>query len=410
MSTVYRAHDARLGRDVAVKVLHSQFASDPDFVERFRQEAEFAAGLSAHPNIVSIFDVGEDGDLHYIVMELIEGRNLKDLIRAEAPLSVERTFAIGQGIASALAFAHQRGLIHRDIKPQNILVASDGSVKVTDFGIARSASASQMTRTGVVMGTAHYIAPEQAQGQPSTAATDIYSLGVVLFEMLTGKLLFDADNPLGVAMKHVHEAPPSPSRVNPAVPTAASAVVIRALAKDPAERYRSASEFGLAMQRRDPGETGQVTTVQPIVGPASRAQDTVVVGRRPPPPGPPAPPGGADATPPNPWRTTLLVLGGLLLIAALAGGGFALANALGSGHARPTPTPTATKVPTVKPTKAPTSTPSPSPTKPPAPTPTPSPTTPPPPTPTPTPTQPQPTPTPLPTPTPAATPTPTTSG
>src|SRR5579884_467604 len=178
MSTVYRARDHRLGRNVAVKILHAQFAADHDFVERFRQEAEFAAGLSSHPNIVSIFDVGEDGDLNYIVMEVIEGQNLKQLIAAEAPFTVDRAFTIGQPIASALAFAHQRGLVHRDIKPQNVLVASDGTVKVTDFGIARSASSSQMTRTGLVMGTAHYLSPEQAQGRPAGAASDIYSLGI----------------------------------------------------------------------------------------------------------------------------------------------------------------------------------------------------------------------------------------
>lgn len=409
MSTVYRAHDQRLGRDIALKVLHPQFAADKDFIARFRQEAEFAAGLSTHPNIVSIFDVGEDGDLHYIVMEQVEGRNLKDLIRSEAPLSVDRAFAIGQAIASALAFAHQRGLIHRDIKPQNILVAPDGDVKVTDFGIARSSTATQTTRTGIVLGTAHYIAPEQAQGQPAETASDIYSLGVVVFEMLTGELLFDADNALAIAMKHVHDAPTSPNRLNPNISPGAAAVVLRALNKNPAQRYRSAAEFGLAMQQKDLPEIDQGTVVAPLAGfsgPSETAgQDTVVISRQPPPPTPPAPSVSDAAPPPNPWRTTLLILLALFLIGAASAAGFFVYR---NATAVTKPTPTATAKPTKTP-KPPTRTPSPTaipptstsvpptarptPTSPP-PTPTPRPTR----TPTPTPTPPQATPTPDPTP------------
>ncbi len=396
MSTVFRARDQRLGRDVAIKILHAQFAADHDFVERFRQEAEFAAGLSAHPNIVSIFDVGEDGDIRYMVMELIEGRNLKDLINDEAPLSVERAFSIGQAIASALAFAHQRGLIHRDIKPQNILVSPDGSVRVTDFGIARSAASSQMTRTGVVLGTAHYLSPEQAQGQPAGAASDIYALGIVLFEMLTGSLPFDADNALAVAMKQVHELPPSPNKLNPDIPPGAAAVVLRALNKDPAERYRNAAEFGLAMQQQEPPGIEQATAVQPLAEAGDASQDTTVVRQPPPPPPPRRPTALADETPPNPWRTTLLVLLGVAIVAALATGGYLVYGAATNKHATPTPT----RTPTATPTKTPRPKPSPSPTPRPTtkPTATPRPTS--------TPTSPPPTPTPSPTATLKPTPTP----
>ena len=169
MAAVYRAVDTRLGRDVAVKVLHPEYARDQPFVQRFQQEAEFAASLGAHPNIVAIYDIGQDDGLHYIVMELVEGRDLKDIIRERAPLEVAEAFGIARQVASALAFAHQRGLVHRDVKPQNIMVTDAGSAKVTDFGIARSLSASQLTRTGMVIGTAHYFAPEQAQGKPGGA-------------------------------------------------------------------------------------------------------------------------------------------------------------------------------------------------------------------------------------------------
>jgi eukaryotic-like serine/threonine-protein kinase len=359
MSTVYRARDHRLGRDVAIKILHAQFAADHDFVERFRQEAEFAAGLSAHPNIVSIFDVGEDGDVRYMVMELIDGRNLKDLIRDEAPLTTERAFAIGQAIASALAFAHQRGLIHRDIKPQNILVSPDGSVHVADFGIARSAASSQVTRTGVVLGTAHYLSPEQAQGQPASAASDIYALGIVLFEMLTGNLPFDADNALAVAMKQVHELPPSPNKLNPDISPGAAAVVLRALNKDPGERYRSAAEFGLAMQQQEPPSVEQATAVQPLAAASAVSQETTVVRHVPPPPVDPPnrPTALGDEQPPNPWRTTLLILLGVAIVAGLATGGFFVYGAATSKHATPTPTATAKPRPTHTSTSTPTSTP-----------------------------------------------------
>ncbi|HCG02999.1 MAG TPA: serine/threonine-protein kinase, partial [Chloroflexi bacterium] len=209
-------------------------------MQRFTQEAEFAASLGSHPNIVAIYDVGEDGPIHYMVMELVEGRNLKEMIRERAPFSVAEGFAIGSQVASALAFAHGRGLVHRDVKPQNIMVTNDGVAKVTDFGIARSLSTIQLTRTGMVMGTVHYFSPEQAQGKPVTPSSDIYALGVILYEMLTGHLPFDAETPIGVAMQHLHSEPPSPWDYNPELPARAVGVVMRALEKDPERRYRDA--------------------------------------------------------------------------------------------------------------------------------------------------------------------------
>jgi serine/threonine protein kinase len=265
MASVFRAHDLRLGRLVALKLLHPTFAADPTFITRFHQEAELAASLSAHPHIVTIYDVGSDGSLHYLVMELVDdGRTLKDLIRAEAPLPVARAFAIGQQIAAALAFAHQRGLVHRDIKPQNILLTTEEQVKVTDFGIARHAAGVQVTRPGVVLGTAAYLAPEQAMGQPAQPASDLYALGVVLFELLTGQLPFQAESTVGLALQQVQEPAPSPRQFNAAIPEAAAAVVLRALAKDPAARYRSAAEFGLALQQGAVPESGQTTTFHPV--------------------------------------------------------------------------------------------------------------------------------------------------
>jgi|GEM_PF-2816485 len=271
MATVFRAEDVRLGRCVAAKVLHSHLSSDAEFVARFKREAEAAAGLSAHPNIVSVYDVGDEDGLQYLVMELVEGPNLKDIIRTEAPLSVTRAFNIGAQVASALEFAHKQGIIHRDIKPQNILMGNDGVVKVGDFGIARSADATQMTRAGTVLGSAHYLAPEQAYGN-TTPASDVYSLGVVIFEMLTGQLPFEAEGPIAVALKHVNEPSPPPSAFNPRLPSAVDAIVLRAMSKQPADRYRSAGELGSALlspsaQQQAPG---------PAASPPRRPTRTVV--------------------------------------------------------------------------------------------------------------------------------------
>lgn len=356
MASVYRAVDTRLGRDVAIKVLHPEYARDQPFLQRFQQEAEFAASLGAHPNIVAIYDIGQDDSLHYIVMEMVEGRDLKDIIRERAPLEVPEAFGIARQVASALAFAHQRGLVHRDVKPQNIMVTDQGTAKVTDFGIARSLSASQLTRTGMVIGTAHYFAPEQAQGKPASPSSDIYSLGVVLYEMLTGHLPFEADTPIGVAMQHLHSDPPPPWDYNPALSTRAGAVALRALEKDPQRRYRDATEFASALSEGAISSSGGTTSISPIVPPPS--QQTRIyqtVPRDPPPPtarkrlardpfeGVPA---RTDVPPPIPWRRTWIILAVLLAGIAVAAGAFLVSNQAFGGGAAATVTPTSTPKPT----------------------------------------------------------------
>src|SRR3954452_4547445 len=215
MADVYRAHDEQLGREVALKVLYRHLAENVDFVERFRREASSAAGLQ-HPNIVSIFDRGEWEGTYYIAMELIEGRTLKDVIRERGPAPRDAAVDIVLQILRAARFAHQRGVVHRDIKPHNVLIDEEGRVKVADFGIAR-AGASDMTETGSVRGTAQYLSPDQAQGKPVDARWDLYSIGIVLYEMLTGPVPFDGDSPVTIALKQVSELPIPPSAFNPAV-------------------------------------------------------------------------------------------------------------------------------------------------------------------------------------------------
>ncbi len=243
MAEVYLAHDDVLDRDVALKVMNRRYAYDNEFVERFKREAQSAAALS-HPNIVSIYDRGESEDgTYYIAMEYLPGGTLKDRILKRGALSPRTAAAVALQIAEALRAAHHAGVVHRDIKPHNVLVTATGDVKVGDFGIARAASSSTVTRTGSILGTAHYISPEQAMGEPVGPQSDLYSLGVVLYEMLTGNLPYEADSAIALVMKHINEPPYPPRDANPEVSEALDAVTMKLLAKDPRDRYASADEL-----------------------------------------------------------------------------------------------------------------------------------------------------------------------
>src|ERR1700733_13943106 len=246
MADVYLAEDQLLGRQVAVKVLQHRFAEDQEFVERFRREASSAAGLS-HPNVVAIFDRGEWDGTYYIAMEYLPGRALKAVVREQGPLEPVVAIDIVIQILQAARFAHRRGVIHRDLKPHNVILDEEGRAKVTDFGIAR-AGASDMTLTGSIMGTAQYLSPEQAQGHAVSASSDLYSVGVILYELLTGVVPFEGETAVAIAFKQVSAEPRPPSAVNPAVPAALDAVVLRALAKDPAHRYANADELIAALE------------------------------------------------------------------------------------------------------------------------------------------------------------------
>jgi eukaryotic-like serine/threonine-protein kinase len=259
MADVYLAEDQELGRRVAIKILNSRHGNDDQFIERFRREAKNAAALN-HPNIVSIYDRGEAEDTYYIAMEFLDGRTLKELIvsRGAAPINVAVEYA--RQILSALRFAHRHGIVHRDIKPHNVLVDAEGRVKVTDFGIAR-AGTSQMTETGSIVGTAQYLSPEQARGGEVDPRSDLYSLGIVLYELLTGKTPFDGDTPVEIAMKHLSTTPKPPSKLRPDIPRELDMVVLRALAKNPDDRYQTADEMEADLERVARGARVSATTV-----------------------------------------------------------------------------------------------------------------------------------------------------
>jgi serine/threonine-protein kinase len=326
MSSVFRAHDRMLERNVALKVLHEHFSDDDEYVGRFRREARAVAQLS-HPHIVTVIDRGEDEGREYIVFEYVDGENLKELVRRTGPMPVRRALELAIAIAEGLAFAHAQGLVHRDVKPQNVLLSDEGEVKVTDFGIARSLEMdSGVTQTGTVLGTSTYISPEQAGGKGVTPATDVYSLGVVLWELLAGDVPFPGDNFITVALRHINEPPPDLLAVRPDVSPRLAAAVDRALAKRPEDRFPSMEAFEQELRR--------------CLGELDVEQTAVVPPQAIPPPPPPlqasAPPSLVRHAPVRRSRSgrgrrIALLIAVLLAIAAIVAGVIALHGG-GSGH------------------------------------------------------------------------------
>jgi eukaryotic-like serine/threonine-protein kinase len=307
MSSVYRARDRLLERHVALKVLHEQFTADDDYVERFRREARAVAQLS-HPNIVTVIDRGEQDGRQFIVFEYVDGENLKEVVAREGPLSEREAVRLGVQVARALGFAHEQGLIHRDVKPQNVLLNGDGQAKVTDFGIARSVDVhGGLTQTGTVMGTSDYISPEQARGSHVDAQSDVYSLGAVLYELLTGEVPFAGDNFVAVAMRHINEPPPSVRAKRPELSPRLDAAIRRALAKDPGDRFDSMDELCAELSASVEDETQ-----------ASGAQTMIVAPR----------PHRARAARERPTVGPIaLLLGGLIVLAGVLAALFAFTDA-----------------------------------------------------------------------------------
>jgi beta-lactam-binding protein with PASTA domain/predicted Ser/Thr protein kinase len=325
MADVVCAEDLQLGRKVAIKLLHRRFAADAEFVERFRREASSAAGLQ-HPHVVAVYDRGAWDGTYYIAMEYLEGRTLKKLVQEEAPLAAPRAIDLTIQILRAARFAHKRGIIHRDLKPHNVIIDREGRAKVTDFGIAK-AGASDMTQTGSIMGTAQYLSPEQAQGFAVSAPSDLYSVGIILYEMLTGRVPFEGESAVTIALKQVGELPVAPSAYNSEVPPALEAVVLRALEKDPARRFADADEFISALEHAGAGvapppvlATDRTQIVQQPTGPMvpipppGAYQDVAQVEHY----GPPTPPPHGEETGGTRWWIAALI--GLLVIAALGAG------------------------------------------------------------------------------------------
>lgn len=250
MATIYRGHDTRMDRIVAIKVLREVYSTDPKFVTRFQREAKAASALQ-HPNIVQVYDYGQSDGNYFIVMELIEGTDLRRYLRSRGVLAIDRAIIIAHDVALGLGAAHRRGIVHRDVKPQNVLVGRDGSIKLTDFGIAsvyKDINAERLTTTGMTLGTVQYYAPEQAQGEIVNPAADVYALGIVMYEMLTGRTPFDGDTPVAVAMQHIQDIPTPPSQLNPGIPPALEEIILRCLEKVPEMRYRDGSSLARALE------------------------------------------------------------------------------------------------------------------------------------------------------------------
>ena len=341
MAEVYLARDRSLDRPVAVKVLFPEFATDPAFVERFRREAQAAANL-AHPNIVGVYDWGTEGGTYFIVMEFVDGQSLAEVMRAAGPLHPRRAAEIAFEVAGALGFAHAKGVVHRDVKPGNVIISTSGAAKVTDFGIARALSSpsEDLTAAGAVMGTATYFSPEQAQGFAVDARSDLYSLGVVLFEMVTGRPPFTGDSPVAIAYKHVQETPPRPSQFVSEIPVGLEAIVGRLLAKDPDHRYLSADDLRADLRRWLDGQTpvalaalqgwgppalgdNPTVAVAPVIDPSATRVATPAVAAAPPTGSTPTyPPTGEVAAfddEDRPRRTGLFIAMLVVLLAVVAG-------------------------------------------------------------------------------------------
>jgi tRNA A-37 threonylcarbamoyl transferase component Bud32 len=341
MAQVFRGTDRVLGRTVAIKVLDQKHRNDAKFVTRFRREAQAAAGIN-HPNVVSVFDTGSEDGLHYIVMEYVDGETLDDVLAREKVLPPERVVAIAEPVARALEAAHQKGMVHRDVKPGNIMLDRSGTVKVVDFGIARAAADDTLTQTGIVLGTAAYLSPEQAQGVAVDPRSDVYSLGCVLYEMLTGRKPFTGDSALAIAYKHVREDPTPPSQVNPDIPPELEAVVTTAMAKDPAQRFPSGGAMQEALSAAATGEMPAMAAVgaeatEPLHGPG----DTAVMT---------APETAPEPSPERPsrwwlpWLVIAVILLALIVLGFVAFGGEEPRRAGGGGPAQ-TETPAETTPP-----------------------------------------------------------------
>jgi len=329
MAEVYRARDQLLDRPVALKVLFPELSVDRSFVERFRREAQAAANLS-HPNIVPVFDWGEDNGTYFIVMEFVDGRALSSILRTAGPLHPDRAAEIAADVAGALSYAHRHGVVHRDVKPGNVLITEEGTIKVTDFGIARAVNTEEsLTQTGAVMGTATYFSPEQAEGMGVDSRSDIYSLGVVIFEMVTGRPPFLGDTPVAVASKHVREHPPAPREINPGVPPDLEAIILKCLAKSPDHRYATGDDLRIDLLRfregRAVGATNPPTGQHPSVG---ATQAVLALGTQ----ALPAVAGDDQEGTQEPSRTRLYAAILALLLVALAVVIIFLGNSVGWWH------------------------------------------------------------------------------